>query len=185
MTADIAIVGAGPSGLALAALLEKSGISYITYERSKKDAPPYGGCLDLHANSGQRAIKDAGLFDEFKKYARYGDATIHSIFNHLGEKAFQFGEGRDAPEIDRADLRKVLLTGIPEEKVCWSKALQSADRDDNGQVVLSFTDGTTASGFKLVVGADGTFSKVRPLVRHHPFFRCISFEPSRRKKADH
>lgn len=164
MTADIAIVGGGPSGLALAALFEKNGIDYIVYERSQKEAPPYGGCLDLHPGSGQRAIKEAGLFNEFKKYGRGGDATIHLLYNHHGERVTHFGEGRDAPEIDRAALRKVLLAGVPDEKICWSKAVRFADRDDDGQVVLTFTDGSTASGFKLVVGADGTFSKIRPLV---------------------
>jgi 2-polyprenyl-6-methoxyphenol hydroxylase-like FAD-dependent oxidoreductase len=161
---EIAIVGGGPSGLALAALLEKQGLDYVVYERSTEDVPPRGGCLDLHLGSGQRAIKEAGLFEEFKKYGRYGDATIHKLFNHKGEKVFEFGEGRDAPEIDRWALRKVLLSGIPKEKVRWATSLEKAERDENGQVVLTFEDGSKASGFKLVVGADGTWSKIRPLV---------------------
>ncbi|KAJ5476125.1 hypothetical protein N7475_001854, partial [Penicillium sp. IBT 31633x] len=164
MAPQIAIVGGGPSGLALAAILEQKGIDYIVYERSQRDAPPHGGCLDLHPGSGQRAMKEAGVFAEFQKHSRTGDATIHLLFNHKGEQVFKFGEGRDAPEIDRWAIRKVLLTGIPEEKVIWSKAVQSADRDDNGQVVLQFVDGTTASGFRLIVGADGTASKIRHLV---------------------
>ncbi|CAP67170.1 uncharacterized protein PODANS_1_21840 [Podospora anserina S mat+] len=116
----ICIVGAGPSGLALGALLEKQGgCDYVIYESSAEDVPPRGGCLDLHPGSGQRALKDAGVFEEFKKYARYGDATIHRLFSHKGENFFDFGEGRDAPEIDRWALRKVLLSGIPKGKVHW------------------------------------------------------------------
>jgi 2-polyprenyl-6-methoxyphenol hydroxylase-like FAD-dependent oxidoreductase len=42
--------------------------------------------------------------------------------------------------------------------------VQKAERDANGQIVLTFADGTTASGFRLVVGADGTWSKIRHLV---------------------
>ncbi|KAK4683065.1 hypothetical protein QC764_121840 [Podospora pseudoanserina] len=161
----ICIVGAGPSGLALGALLEKQGgWDYVIYESSAEDVPPRGGCLDLHPGSGQRALKDAGVFEEFKKYARYGDATIHRLFSHKGENFFEFGEGRDAPEIDRWALRKVLLSGIPKEKVHWKKPVTSTTRDENGQIVLNFADGTTASGFGLVVGADGTWSKVRHLV---------------------
>ncbi|KAF9894104.1 hypothetical protein FE257_009077 [Aspergillus nanangensis] len=162
--AEIAIVGGGPAGLALAALLEAKGIDYIVYERSQREAPPHGGCLDLHPGSGQRAIKEAGLFDVFKQNSRDGDATIHKLYDHTGRQIMEFGEGRDAPEIDRWALRKVLLTGIPDQKVCWSKSIQSAERDATGQVVLTFADGTTASGFKLVVGADGTFSRIRHLV---------------------
>ncbi|KAB5580887.1 hypothetical protein GE09DRAFT_455594 [Coniochaeta sp. 2T2.1] len=162
----IAIVGGGPSGLAFAALLEKQGISdYVLYESSAEDAPPRGGCLDLHPGSGQRALREAGVFKEFKKYGRYGDATIHRLFDQKGNNLFDFGEGRDAPEIDRSALRKVLLCGIPIEKVHWKKAVDKVERDAvTGQVVLTFADGTTASGFKLVVGADGTWSKVRHLV---------------------
>lgn len=166
MAPQIAIVGGGPSGLALAAILEQRGIDYIVYERSQRDAPPHGGCLDLHPGSGQRAMKEAGVFAEFQKYSRTGEATIHLLYNHKGEEVFRFGEGRDAPEIDRWAIRKVLLTGIPDEKVVWSKPVQSADRDENGQIVLTFADGTTASGYKLVVGADGTASKIRHLVSH-------------------
>lgn len=161
----IAIVGGGPSGLALAALLEKKGgFDYVVYESSAEHVPPRGGCLDLHPGSGQRAMREAGVFDEFKKYARYGDATIHRLFDHKGNSLFEFGEGRDAPEIDRWAIRKVLLSGIPKGKIHWRKPVQKAERDESGQIVLTFTDGSTASGFKLVVGADGTFSKIRHLV---------------------
>lgn len=167
MSSDkIAIVGAGPSGLALAAILEKmGGFDYVIYESGVEDVPPRGGCLDLHYGSGQRALREAGVFEEFKKYGRYGDATIHKLYDQKANNVHNFGEGRDAPEIDRWALRKVLLTGIDKKRVHWRKAVAKADRDASGQVVLTFADGTTASGFKLVAGADGAWSRVRPLVR--------------------
>ncbi|KAK4207426.1 hypothetical protein QBC37DRAFT_455688 [Rhypophila decipiens] len=168
-TKKIAIVGAGPSGLALAAMLEKNhggkDIDYVMYESSAEDVPPRGGCLDLHPGSGQRAMREAGVFDEFKKYARYGDATIHRLFDHKGNHLFDFGEGRDAPEIDRWAIRKTFLTAIPSHKIHWRKAVAKTERDEaTGRIVLTFADGSTASGFDLVVGADGTWSKVRHLV---------------------
>lgn len=43
MAPDIAIVGGGPSGLALAALLERSGMDYVLYERGQREVPPRGG----------------------------------------------------------------------------------------------------------------------------------------------
>ncbi|KAL2140205.1 hypothetical protein VTI28DRAFT_4091 [Corynascus sepedonium] len=161
----IVIVGAGPSGLALAAILEKKGgFNYVIYESGAEDVPPRGGCLDLHPGSGQRALREAGVFDEFKKYGRYSDATIHRLFSHKGENLFDFGEGRDAPEIDRWALRRVLLSGIPKAKIHWKKGVKQVERDADGRVVLTFVDGSTATGFKLVVGADGTWSKVRHLI---------------------
>lgn len=167
----IAIIGAGPSGLALAAILEKrGGFDYVVYESSAEEVPPRGGCLDLHPGSGQRAMREAGVFDEFKKYGRYGDATIHRLYKHNGESLFNFGEGRDSPEIDRWAIRKVLLSGIPKDKIHWRKAVANVDRDQTGEVVVTFADGETAKGFKLVVGADGTWSKVRHLVSHCGWF---------------
>ena len=164
MTPDIAIVGGGPCGLVLAGMLEKQGIDYIVYERSAEDTPPRGGCLDIHRSSGQIALKEAGCFEKFKKYARGGYATIHTICDPQGNTLFPFGEGRDSPEIDRAQLRRVMLSSIPKEKVRWSSPVKSSFRNGNGDVVLEFEDGTTASGFKLVVGTDGVRSKIRHLV---------------------
>ncbi|KAL7765082.1 hypothetical protein ACKLNR_002998 [Fusarium oxysporum f. sp. zingiberi] len=89
---------------------------------------------------------------------------IYPVYFGEGNKLLAFGEGRDAPEIDRWQLRNVLLTGIPKHKIIWSKPVASSHRNEEGQIVLAFTDGTTASGFNLVVGADGTNSKIRHLV---------------------
>lgn len=165
MPPSIAIIGAGPSGLSLGALLEVKGITdYVIYERGGESEPPRGGCLDLHVGSGQRVMKEAGIFGLFKESSRDGDATIHRLWNHNGEHVFSWGEGRDAPEIDRSELRKVLLSAIPKHKIVWGRGVERSERDTNGRVVLTFTDGTTASGFDLVVGADGTFSRIRHLV---------------------
>lgn len=164
MAPAIAIVGAGPSGLALAAILEQNGLEYVVYERSQRDVSPRGGCLDLHPGSGQRAMREAGVFAEFQKHSRTGEATVHFLYNHQGEKVFEFGKGRDAPEIDRWAIRKVLLTGIPQQRIVWDRGVDKAERGENGQVVLAFNDGTVATGFKLVVGADGNYSKIRHLV---------------------
>ncbi|CRG87549.1 3-(3-hydroxy-phenyl)propionate/3-hydroxycinnamic acid hydroxylase [Talaromyces islandicus] len=164
MAPDIAIVGGGPCGLVLAGMLEQQGINYVVYERSAEDTPPRGGCLDIHRSSGQHALKEAGCFEEFKKYARGGYATIHSLWDHRGNKLFSFGEGRDSPEIDRSQLQRTLLSVIPKSKLRWSAAVKGAHRNDNGDVVLEFEDGTLATDFKLVVGTDGVRSKIRQLV---------------------
>ena len=56
------------------------------------------------------------------------------------------------------------MTTLPENKILWRKGVISSIRNKHGQIVLSFADGTTATGFRLVVGADGIRSKIRHLV---------------------
>lgn len=67
----IAIVGAGPAGLTLARLLQMHDIGVSVFER---DASPssrsQGGSLDLHEDSGQLALRIAGLEEGFKGFSR-------------------------------------------------------------------------------------------------------------------
>ncbi|KAJ5623058.1 hypothetical protein N7490_011663 [Penicillium lividum] len=176
--ASIAIIGAGPSGLLFARLLEVNGLKdYVVYERDESSTPgPWqqGGSLDLHGPSGQQALKEAGLFDEFNAvYARWDASRIH-IVRSSGETVGQFGDGRDAPEIDRLQLRQLLLSSIPAHKIQWGhgvcsiegKKTKSPADMDNGHIV-HFTNGNSVTGFKLIVGADGGWSKVRSLVGLH------------------
>ncbi|PTB64939.1 FAD/NAD(P)-binding domain-containing protein [Trichoderma citrinoviride] len=164
MTPSIAIIGAGPCGLTLARLLECKGIEYVVYERDESDVSNRrGGSLDIHAETGQRALKEAGLFDEFKKHARYDDA-VFTLANQKGERVFQAGQDRDAPEIDRVMLRQILLNSIPNDRIRWNHALRSITLDEDGHRILQFSDGNSTSGFKLVIGADGAWSKVRPSI---------------------
>lgn len=170
---SIAIIGGGPSGLVFARLLELNGITdYIVYERDQSATPgqwQQGGTLDLHGSSGQLALKRAGLFDEFStKFARW-DASCFRVLDPEGSNVF-YNEGRDAPEIDRLQLRQMLLDSVPAHKVRWGSPVASVEQTTdshsgvNKRYTVRFADGTSATGFCLVVGADGAWSKVRPLV---------------------
>ena len=156
----IAIIGAGPGGLALARVLHINGIDAVVYEReSSRDARGQGGMLDIH--SGQRALREAGLIDEFYAIAR-GEGQDMRLLEPDGTLLLQEDTPDDAPllrpEVDRADLRDLLLNSLPEHTVRWGHAFESAD---NG--VLHFADGSTAT-YDLLVGADGAQSRVRALV---------------------
>jgi 2-polyprenyl-6-methoxyphenol hydroxylase-like FAD-dependent oxidoreductase len=160
----IAIIGGGPCGLTLARLLACKGVNYVVYERDESEnSNRAGGSLDLHPETGQHALREGGLFDEFKRYARYDD-TLFALADKLGKRLLQIGQGRDAPEIDRSELRQILLDAIPKDKVKWGHTLTSATVDEDNRPVLQFANGVVMSGFKLVVGADGAWSKVRPMV---------------------
>ena len=160
----VAIVGGGPCGLTLARLLECAGIDYVVYERDQSEnSNRAGGSLDIHPATGQHALREGGLFEEFKRYARYDD-TVFTLADKLGKRLLQLDQGRDAPEIDRSDLRRILLEAIPKDKIKWGHDLKRAAIGEDNRPVLQFTNGVVLSGLKLVVGADGAWSKVRPMV---------------------
>lgn len=163
----IAILGAGPAGLTLARLLERANIDYIVYERDGSAASKSrdgSGTLDLHANTAQLALKEAGLYDEFKRLARFDVPTVMADKQGRVHMSMQ-GEGdTDRPEIDRTDLREMLLRSVPASKVVWGSKVEDVVRQGDGSMGVRFTDGRSISGFRLVVGADGAWSKARALV---------------------
>lgn len=74
------------------------------------------------------------------------------------------GEDTDRPEIDRRDLRVLLLDSVPKDKIRWGAKVENLQKQDDGLMSIRLTDGTVESGFRLVVGADGIWSKARSLV---------------------
>ncbi|MGV9604163.1 FAD-dependent oxidoreductase [Streptomyces sp. NPDC003631] len=156
----IAIVGAGLGGLTLARVLHVNGLDSVVYEREpSRGARGQGGMLDIH--SGQRALREAGLIDRFYAIAR-GEGQDMRLLEPDGTLLLQEDTPDDAPlerpEVDRADLRDLLLDSLPEDVVRWGRAFTSAD---NG--LLHFGDGSSAT-YDLLVGADGAQSRVRTLV---------------------
>lgn len=171
--APIAIIGAGPSGLAFARLLELASIAYVIFERDESatwaDEYSSSGTLDIHKDSGQVALKEAGLLEKFQSIARYDVPTRivdaqGSVHAHIPGD-----DDTEKPEIDRKDLRKLLLNSIPASRIIWGCKIQHVQKEDDGSVSVHRTDGQVESGFRLVVGADGAWSKVRNLVSSNYF----------------
>ena len=158
----IAIVGAGPGGLLLARMLHLNGIDAVVYEReSSRSSRAQGGMLDLHSKTGQRALREAGLIEQFHAVARRHGQDMR-LLETDGTLLLQEDTPDDAPlerpEVDRADLRNLLLDSLPEDAVRWGHAFESAD---NG--LIHFADGGSAP-YDLLVGADGAQSRVRALL---------------------
>ena len=76
-TPRIAIVGGGLGGLTLARILQVHGISATVYELdATADVRQQGGSLDIHEASGQRALREAGLYEAFRRRTHpEGEAT--------------------------------------------------------------------------------------------------------------
>ncbi|MCO5971197.1 FAD-dependent oxidoreductase [Actinoallomurus soli] len=165
--ARIAIVGGGPGGLTLARVLHVHGVDAVVYERdASPTARAQGGSLDLHAESGQRALREAGLEKEFLAVARREGQDLR-LLDPAGTVLLQQDTPDDAPldrpEIDRADLRDLLIDSLPEQAVAWGRVFERATALPGGGHRLQFADGEPVD-CDLLVGADGGRSRIRPLL---------------------
>ncbi|HVY76869.1 MAG TPA: NAD(P)/FAD-dependent oxidoreductase [Puia sp.] len=162
---QIAIVGGGPAGLALAKLLQLKGAEVKVYERDvNRDVRVQGATLDLHEGTGLEALKRAGLLDEFYKNHRpvaskmqLTDGALNVAFD---DHDFAAITAETRPEIDRAPLRDMLLNALKPDTVVWNSHFMSMEREGNGWR-LHFKSGVNVYA-DLVIAADGANSKVRP-----------------------
>ncbi|MFC7263513.1 FAD-dependent oxidoreductase [Streptomyces lutosisoli] len=164
--ARISIIGAGPGGLTCARILQQHGIAVTVYDRDAgPDARNQGGTLDLHADNGQIALRAAGLLDEFFELARPEGQEMRQM-DPTGTITSHKVPGPDElfkPEIDRGQLRDLLLNSLQPGTVRWGRTLEHISGPAQGARQLHFADGTTVET-DLVIGADGAFSRVRPAV---------------------
>lgn len=163
---SISIIGAGPGGLVCARILQRHGIDVTVYDRdSGPAARNQGGSLDLHTDDGQLALREAGLIDEFWKLARPEGQQMRRWDTAGNVIAEQIPDESDTykPEIDRGQLRELLLDSLTPDTVQWGRALAEVGDAPAGRRTLRFADGGTVET-DLVIGADGIFSKVRAAV---------------------
>ena len=162
----VAIVGGGPGGLTLARLLQMNGVHVAVYERDSGQASRnQGATLDLHHDSGLKALESAGLMRAFRENYRVGADRM--VLMDQNGKIFldDFGSGElgpERPEIDRGPLRDLLIGSLQPATVIWDRQFTSLERN-LGQIVLRFANGETATA-DVVIAADGVNSRVRPYI---------------------
>lgn len=183
----VTIIGAGPAGLTLARLLQMRGVSVRVFENDASfSARDQGGTFDLHDNGGQRALIEAHLIDEFKKFARPEGQAMKIIDKHGNIKYEDEGRPDDMsrPEIDRQVLRNILINSLEPGTVIWNKHVTNIESLGGGQHKIVFRD-DTSEVVDFLVGADGTWSKVRPLISSvEPMYTGVLFVESRISKPD-
>ncbi len=172
----IAIVGGGPGGLTLARLLQMKGANVTVYERDlHKDARPKGATLDLHAESGLAALREAGLIEAFRANYRPGAELARIVDKHaaiVAEDQPTPEEEIGRPEIDRGPLQQILLDSLLPGTVVWDSQFEALTPQGDGWQV-TFKNGASAFA-DLVIAADGANSKLRPYVTPiKPFYSGI------------
>ena len=159
----IAVVGAGPGGAAVAKLLHQRGFRVRVYEGDAAiDARPQGGSLDLRPDSGQRTIDAAGLGDAFAGLSRDDAKAFRMVDSHGNDMpgAGQETHENAGPEIDRRDLRAMLVEALPDDVVAWGQRVTAVVQAGDGRWQLEVA-GQRPIVADLVIGADGIGSRVR------------------------
>ncbi|OTA67370.1 FAD/NAD(P)-binding domain-containing protein [Hypoxylon sp. EC38] len=166
----VLIIGAGCSGLALANGLQLKGIPYKLFERDVALSPRNGRDWGIACHWSAPLL--AKLVGE-AKWSRINWALVDPSLPIKEVDQFPLYNGKtgeliaDSPipnlhRILRSRLRFLIAEGLTD--VHFGKKLETIDHADDGKKVTAhFADGTAETG-RLIVGADGSQSRVRALL---------------------
>ncbi len=160
----IAIVGAGPAGLAAALYLHRSGHQVTVFERFEH-AAPVGSGLILQP-TGLTVLDDLGLFDAISQLGSridrlYGaDALTGRTVLDVGYAAIK--GGRHGIAVHRAALFHVLFQAVMAEGIAAETGLDVESLETRGDLVwLVGANARKAGPFDLAVDASGSRSRLK------------------------
>jgi 2-polyprenyl-6-methoxyphenol hydroxylase-like FAD-dependent oxidoreductase len=163
-TAPILIVGGGIGGMASAILLRRHGFAVELVEIDPHWGV-YGAGISITGPTF-RAFRDLGILSEVCE-AGYGSTGGLKLHNPAGIKVAEIPSPSIAPGVPsgggimRPVLHNILRrhTEASGAKIRLGEEVARLDEDDDG-VQVTFTGGGNAR-YQMVIGADGTFSKLR------------------------
>jgi 2-polyprenyl-6-methoxyphenol hydroxylase-like FAD-dependent oxidoreductase len=161
---QIAVVGAGMGGLAVAATLRQAGFDVQVYEQAQRFGR-IGAGIQMMPNS-MKVLRCIGVEDRIRP-------TSFQPFSHLN-RAWDTGKVlRELPMpedlfgapylcMHRGDLHEALAAVLPPDIIHLGKKIAGLDQSGD-RVTLTFSDGTRADA-DAVIGADGVHSTVREII---------------------
>tara|TARA_B100001540_G_scaffold207967_1_gene183226 strand:- start:746 stop:1879 length:1134 start_codon:yes stop_codon:yes gene_type:complete len=163
---NIAIIGAGISGLFLANLLEKNKyFSYKIFERKTSLDLINGYGIQLSINSidllnkiGFKKMNARDVY--FPNKVNFFDAKSLEMICDIDLTQFNFESNRYTT-LKRSKLIEFLLSNIPKEKIIFNSDLTDIKSEE--KLSLLFRDKNTEK-FDLLVAADGVFSRTKEIL---------------------
>ncbi|MBD9650202.1 FAD-dependent monooxygenase [Ensifer sp. ENS09] len=165
---DVAIIGGGPGGLALAQGLKKNGIDTAVFERDPIRADYVQGFRMRIRQRGIDALQanlPPHLFQAFLDtlgLAPTENLVLNETFQRLEDASQRSGEPEDThieKSVSRITLRQILLSGL-DGVFHTGKRFERYETLPDSTVLAHFSDGSAIRA-NLLVGADGAGSAVR------------------------
>lgn len=162
---NVAIIGAGLSGLSLALFLQKHGIKITIYELRPENTTSEGAVM-LSPNA-LRTLDTLGLYERIKSKGYHFRDLAFNNSDHETMDKYEMGNaekfGYDALRVYRQallDELKAMVTEVEGIEIIYSKKFSHVISESPESVTFAFKDGEQVTS-DLLIGADGIHSGVR------------------------
>ncbi|KAF9151856.1 hypothetical protein BG015_006128 [Linnemannia schmuckeri] len=158
----ILIVGAGLGGLTLGALLEKSDVPYLIFERASA-VKPLGSAMSIGPTL-LPIFEQLGIYDEFLTIGKYltgmvGYKETLVPLKPLDLRPVEEFTGYGQYIVARPKLYDLILKQVPPHKIHFGHRVLNITEKEN-KVTVHLSNNDTIEG-DIIVGADGAYSAVR------------------------
>ncbi|KAF9907151.1 hypothetical protein EC991_011291 [Linnemannia zychae] len=158
----VLIVGAGLGGLMLGALLEKSNVPYVIFERTTS-VKPLGCAMSVGPNL-LPIFRQLGVYEEFIAISKpleklsYFNENMKE-YNPVDHRPVQALAGYEYRIVSRAKLHDLMLRQVPEQNILYGRRVLNIS-EDYDKVTVHISKHESYEG-DIIVGADGAYSAVR------------------------